>query len=790
MIHLRILGQIELSADDGGDAGALIAQPKRFALLCYLAIPKPGTMFRRDTLLGVFWPEGDTEHSRTALRQALAHVRRTLGDDIIVRRGSEEVGLNPDLFWCDVGAFEQALDVCNWADAIDLYRGELLKGFYLNNGPEFERWLDGERSRLSGRYAKALEELANAATAAGKTRAAIEWWQALALHDPYDSRYAISLMEALDRAGDPGNALLHAKNHVQLLREELEIGPPAEFEETVERMRKYHGTSLDIEVKTSRNFEDRSATHDSDSGPAIEAYRARKSAKRVEPDSVEVIASSLDGSSKTRERIRRTTGRLAIVILATVIVAAVGLAYRGWTAGSTEHGVTDISSPSFGASTLLELTAAECVDAVEQTFYSRASRERAHIPDLLDRALRLEPDLARAHAFNSIWLTNRAMEAPEVQARDSALVEAERAIALDSTCWTGHMALGYARWYTQDRIGQLQPLIKAVELAPDARGPRRALWWFYANTGQVHLGRGWQVLETSPSGNEHTRPLTAWLQCTLGDYEEAEHSALTAIAVNPLPAAHELLAKILLSQGKVAEARTQIEHALDIEGQHHKLRRRQLALAGLVDLAAGNHKQAHLRFEAALDIDPSTAVVPQNYLVTTTGLGFALLKQGDDRRARQMLQRSMELDREALAQGHTYVALHQYDLARVHAILGNVTEANRWLKEALRHGWYYAYTYMGPRDPLLENLRGSTEFEQMMDDVRAELDRQRAWITNMDTLSPDELFSMLMNEAYSELALLTGETPAAMSVEEESTATMAQIGTLHEATASSAPNTP
>ena len=236
MIELRTFDTVELTAGTDGNADALLSQPKRFALFCFLAIPNPGTMYRRDTLLGLFWPEGDSEHTRMALRQALARIRKVLGHDVIVRRGSEEVGLNPDLLWCDVGAFEHALDDCKWSEAIELYRGDLLKGLFVSQAPEFERWLETERARLAGRYGGALEELANAATAAGKTRAAVEWWQSLVLHDPFDSRYAIELMEALERAGDPANALLHARKHRELLREELEIAPSAGFEAAAQRI--------------------------------------------------------------------------------------------------------------------------------------------------------------------------------------------------------------------------------------------------------------------------------------------------------------------------------------------------------------------------------------------------------------------------------------------------------------------------------------------------------------------------------------------------------------------------
>ncbi len=67
LIELRTLGPAEINAGKDRDPGPLLAQPKRFAVLCYLAMPKPGTLHRRDALLGVFWPETDQDHSRMAL---------------------------------------------------------------------------------------------------------------------------------------------------------------------------------------------------------------------------------------------------------------------------------------------------------------------------------------------------------------------------------------------------------------------------------------------------------------------------------------------------------------------------------------------------------------------------------------------------------------------------------------------------------------------------------------------------------------------------------------------------
>src|SRR5439155_14405236 len=87
MIELRLLGRLSLTGADGRDVGTLLAQPRRFALLAYLAAATPRGLHRRDSLLALFWPELDQEHARTALRQALRVLRVALGPRAVVGRG-------------------------------------------------------------------------------------------------------------------------------------------------------------------------------------------------------------------------------------------------------------------------------------------------------------------------------------------------------------------------------------------------------------------------------------------------------------------------------------------------------------------------------------------------------------------------------------------------------------------------------------------------------------------------------------------------------------------------------
>ena len=158
MIELFTLGSIDLKEGDR-DLHEALVQPKRFALLAYLAGAQPTGYQRRDRIVALFWPELDQEHARTALRKAVHGLRAVLGEDAIVGRGTEELALTPGRWWADLTAFDAAFDAGDYAGALRLYRGELLDGFFISGAPEFERWLDAERSRVRRRAAAAASRL-------------------------------------------------------------------------------------------------------------------------------------------------------------------------------------------------------------------------------------------------------------------------------------------------------------------------------------------------------------------------------------------------------------------------------------------------------------------------------------------------------------------------------------------------------------------------------------------------------------------------------------------------------
>jgi serine/threonine protein kinase/DNA-binding SARP family transcriptional activator len=236
-IDLRLLGSLDLRRADGQPLTSLLAQPKRIALLAYLCAAAPRGFHRRDKLLALFWPESDSDHARASLRKAIHMLRRALGERVIVTRGDEEVGIDFEALGCDVRCFENALESDRVDDALALYRGELLEGFFLDGQSEFERWLEAERSRLrrcaaaaAQRAAERHHSLRNVTTAVGFARRAV----ALANDDERTLR---KLIELLDRLGDRAGALQAYESFARRLAAEYAAEPSAETLALISRVR-------------------------------------------------------------------------------------------------------------------------------------------------------------------------------------------------------------------------------------------------------------------------------------------------------------------------------------------------------------------------------------------------------------------------------------------------------------------------------------------------------------------------------------------------------------------------
>ncbi|HUE95090.1 MAG TPA: BTAD domain-containing putative transcriptional regulator [Longimicrobiaceae bacterium] len=227
MIEFRTLGAIDLRDPARGALHDVVARRKLVAILTYLLLVRPPGFCSRDILIGVFWPESSQKRARRALNQAIYELRRSLGEEVIVSRGTEEVGLDGDRIWCDAQAFEDALGRGDPMSALGLYRGALLGAFFVPGVPEFERWLDERRMDLEERALRAAHERARELALEGNRVEAAYWLRQALRWEPYDERALRKLLAHLLALGDRTGALREYQAFARRL-EEIDVEPALE----------------------------------------------------------------------------------------------------------------------------------------------------------------------------------------------------------------------------------------------------------------------------------------------------------------------------------------------------------------------------------------------------------------------------------------------------------------------------------------------------------------------------------------------------------------------------------
>src|SRR4051812_40288312 len=168
------------------------------ALLAYLIV-EADRPHQRETLAALLWPEQTDTAARQSLRQSLYVVRQVLGGDRGPETQGESSTLDPQTpiplllvtrqtvqvnraseSWCDVWLFNSLLAACEAHDhtnlgnpgrctecierlqqAVELYRGEFLQGFAINDSREFEEWALLEKETLHRQMMHALGRLAS-----------------------------------------------------------------------------------------------------------------------------------------------------------------------------------------------------------------------------------------------------------------------------------------------------------------------------------------------------------------------------------------------------------------------------------------------------------------------------------------------------------------------------------------------------------------------------------------------------------------------------------------------------
>jgi DNA-binding SARP family transcriptional activator len=207
-------------------------------LLCYLLVYR-GRTHTRESLANTLWSDLPASNSRAYLRKALWQLQVAVGaaspadPTFILIVEPEWIQVNPNAaVHLDVAVLEQAAAVAhgvpgeaispplaaNLRQAVELYQGELLDGWY-------QEWCIFERERLLGIYLGLLDKLMAYCEAHGDYESGLAYGPLILRYDRARELTHQRLMRLHFLAGDRSLALRQYEQCAQALRDELGVAP-------------------------------------------------------------------------------------------------------------------------------------------------------------------------------------------------------------------------------------------------------------------------------------------------------------------------------------------------------------------------------------------------------------------------------------------------------------------------------------------------------------------------------------------------------------------------------------
>jgi len=771
MIEFRLLGTLHLIDAAGREVKSLLTRPRRLALLAYLAAATPRGLHRRDSLLALFWPELDQEHARAALRQALHVVRDALGTDVIVTRGDEEVALDFDLMWCDVVAFDRAVAAEQFSEALDLYRGDLLEGFFIPDAGEFEHWQESERARLQQAAARGAQTLVKRCETEGDLSTAAEWARRAVRHSPHDEEPLRRLIALLDRLGDRAGAVEAYEDFAKRLAADLETEPAAETKALLAAVRARQ-SAAPVELPSAALGYARPPT------PEVERRRTRHVVWPL------AIAAALVGlvlsqPSDRRGRLwpRSVTGQIrSLAVLPLTNLS--GDSLESWYAdGLTEALTTDLGR-------------LRVVRVVSRDAAARYKGKR--LPDIargleVDAVVegglqvsggRVRVDLRLVDAASGYQLWADRFEEPvdkrfALEDRSASGILSALKLPLSSAEQRGLRAaptqnLQAYDFYLRGRIRvrhesrQDNPVAidlfeRAVALDPDFAAAYAELSHAYALRVQQLVREDTVALERAQVAAEKAlrlnpdlaeghfaRAFLLWGPGGRFSHQLAVQEDRRALALNPnLAEAHHHLGMIYLHLGLLEEAAAELRKTLAIDPGHRFAQERigiALLYQGRFAEALQTFQQVPPEFNPALwshrkavallylDRDSEASSLIDEYLrknpmdpggLVTSERAVLFAKRGDTRRAEADIQT-------AVTKGEGFIHFHHaaVSIATAYALLHRPGPAVRFLRQAATEGLpcYPCFA----NDPYLAKIRDDPDFITFLRELKAQWERYRA----------------------------------------------------------------
>lgn len=246
VLRLTLFGSPQILLGDQPLSG--FATNKAQALLFYLAVTADTAAAQpithsRDLIATLLWGEMTEAQAKQNLRTVLPELRRLVGNHLRIDRQTIAFD-HTSPYWLDVALLRRSLtpgrspvELAAQQAAVDLYQGEFLSGFYINNAPAFEAWVLAQREQIHTLVATALFTLVNAYAQQTEYAAALAANRRLLLLEPWSEPAHRQQMLLLAQTGERAAALAQYELCQRLLAAEFGVAPLAETTALYEQIR-------------------------------------------------------------------------------------------------------------------------------------------------------------------------------------------------------------------------------------------------------------------------------------------------------------------------------------------------------------------------------------------------------------------------------------------------------------------------------------------------------------------------------------------------------------------------
>jgi DNA-binding SARP family transcriptional activator len=186
-LELSLLGNPEIRLAGRPLTGFRSA--KAYALLYYLAGTRRSQP--RTVLAGLFWGDVGEYYARRNFNRTLSNLTQLVGEHLEVERQRVTFARHHS-YSLDVELLEEAAttppathNVDSLAAVANLYRGEFLDGFYVQEAPEFEQWVLTERTRLRASVLQLLHTLSQHHAEQGELTQGMEYTRRILQLEPW-----------------------------------------------------------------------------------------------------------------------------------------------------------------------------------------------------------------------------------------------------------------------------------------------------------------------------------------------------------------------------------------------------------------------------------------------------------------------------------------------------------------------------------------------------------------------------------------------------------------------------